>query len=233
MKLLKLLSLFLIIFSFSNCSKEDDEIFINETEVLEKNNLYSNIKWTGTWNSTYGELRLVEKGQLIYGDYSDIGVIYGYRHYINGKEYFEGTFENYRMNKNGIIRFEMNNPNFNNSFSGEWVWNNSSYWYSWNGTKTSKKEPVLQSFYNVKGQIMDKTTLQKITTPITIEVFKNGIRRFTEVSENGLYAVQLPKGNWEIRVNDYRYQLYSRNILVKENYDFNNYFTENIFLVKK
>ena len=90
MKLLKLLSLFLIIFSFSNCSKEDDEIFVNETEVLEKSNLYSNIKWTGTWNSTYGELRLVEKGQLIYGDYSDIGVIYGYRHYINGKEYFEG-----------------------------------------------------------------------------------------------------------------------------------------------
>ncbi|MBW1298697.1 hypothetical protein [Aquimarina litoralis] len=232
MKFLKLLGLLLITFSFFNCSKEDDELFINEMEALEKSNTYSNIKWTGTWNSTYGELRFIEKGQLIYGDYGNTGVIYGYRHYINGKEYFEGTFENYRMNRKGIIRFEMKNPNFNNSFSGEWVWNNSSNWYNWNGSKISKKEPSLQSFYNVKGQVIDTHTSQKILSPISIEVFKNGIRHFYTLSENGLYALQLPKGNWELRVTDSNYQVFSRNIQVKEIYDYNDYFTQNIFLIK-
>ncbi|WP_298548811.1 hypothetical protein [uncultured Aquimarina sp.] len=233
MKILKLFSLFIISLSFINCSNEDDGLFIDDTALLEKNSLHSNIDWTGTWNSTYGALRLVERGELIYGDYSNIGVIYGYRHYINGKEYFEGTFENYRLNRKGVIRFEMNNPNYNNSFTGKWIWNNTTTWYNWNGSKTSKREPVLQSFYNVKGQVLDNSTFQQIQNPISVEVFQDGIRHFSTLSENGLYALQLPKGFWELRVTDSNYKNFSRVIEVKENYYYNNYFTQNIFLNKK
>ncbi len=232
MKTLKLFALFIISLVFLNCSNEDEGMFIEETTTSEKSSLNSNINWTGTWNSTYGELRLVERGQLIYGDYANIGVIYGYRHYINGREYFEGTFENYNMNRKGIIRFEMNNPNFNNSFTGKWTWGNST-WYNWNGTKISKREPDLQSFYNVKGQVIDNSTFVRIELPISVEVFKDGIRHFSTLSENGLYALQLPKGNWELRVTDSRYQNFSRTIEVKENYYYNNYFTQNVFLTEQ
>ncbi|WP_378176120.1 hypothetical protein [Aquimarina sp. SS2-1] len=232
MKTLKLFALFFISLVFYNCSNEDDGLFIEDTAAIQKSSLNSNINWTGTWNSTYGELRFVEKGQLIYGDYADIGVIYGYRHFVNGKEYFEGTFENYRMNRKGIIRFEMDNPNFNNSFTGKWTWGNTP-WYNWNGSKSSKKEPILKSFYNVKGQVLDNSTFLKIQNPISIEVFKNGIRHFSTMSENGLYALQLPKGSWELRVTDSRYQNFSRIIQVKENYDYNNYFTQNVFLTER
>ena len=30
---------------------------------------------TGTWSSSYGELRLIQEGNRIYGDYADKGVI--------------------------------------------------------------------------------------------------------------------------------------------------------------
>ncbi|WP_108802568.1 hypothetical protein [Aquimarina sp. Aq107] len=230
MKKLKIVCLCLTSLFLFSCSNEDDITFVDEISLLEKSNT---INWVGTWSSTYGELRLVEKGQLIYGDYADIGVIYGYRHYINGKEYFEGTFDNYRMNRKGIIRFEMNNSNFNNSFSGKWTWGNTPNWYNWNGTKTSKKEPILQSFYNVKGRVFDNNTFQTIQNPISIEVFKNGIRHFSTTSENGFYSLQLPKGNWELKVSNVAYQNFSRNIEVKENYDYNNYFTQNIYLTKR
>ncbi|WP_084420186.1 lipase family protein [Henriciella litoralis] len=31
--------------------------------------------WTGTWNTTYGQLRLIEDGTTVYGDYANVGVI--------------------------------------------------------------------------------------------------------------------------------------------------------------
>ncbi|AXT53661.1 hypothetical protein D1818_23585 [Aquimarina sp. BL5] len=233
MKTLKLFGLFFISLIFFNCSNDDDELFLEDASLSQKGSLHSNIDWTGTWNSTYGALRLVERGELIYGDYDNIGVIYGYRHYINSKEYFEGTFENYQLNRKGIIRFEMNDQNYNNVFTGNWIWNNATRWYNWNGSKTSKREPVLQSFYNVKGRIMDNSTFQQIQNPISVEVFQDGIRHFSTLSENGLYTLQLPKGFWELRVTDPSYNNFSRVIEVKENYDYNNYFTQNIFLNRK
>lgn len=31
--------------------------------------------WTGTWDTTYGQLRLIEDGKTVYGDYANVGVI--------------------------------------------------------------------------------------------------------------------------------------------------------------
>ena len=33
--------------------------------------------WEGTWETTYGEVRLVENGKYVYGDYADVGQIQG------------------------------------------------------------------------------------------------------------------------------------------------------------
>ena len=113
-------------------------------------------QWQGSWDSTFGELRIVVQDQnSIYGDYADVGVLYGSIHQMNGAAYFEGTFENYRMNRKGIFKFKIKDARYNNAFDGQWTWPTPTNWRSWNGTKTSKRKPTLKSFYDVKGGVYD------------------------------------------------------------------------------
>jgi len=95
--------------------------------------------WEGTWNTTYGELRLRQRGNKVFGDYKHIGLIEGTYNAITGV--VEGIFVNGR--KEGRIKFIING----NRFDGKWSWGNiePQDTNGWNGTKTSSQTPTLTS----------------------------------------------------------------------------------------
>lgn len=73
--------------------------------------------WTGTWDSQHGELRLVQEGERVYGDYAKRGYFEG-RVSQDGMR-LRGTFQyNSRRNRNGYIEFVRNGD----SFEGGWSW---------------------------------------------------------------------------------------------------------------
>lgn len=93
--------------------------------------------WTGSWNSSFGELRLHQIGIDVYGDYRDLGDIDGR---VNGNK-LTGTFTN--GNKSGSFIFTL--ANNNTSFTGKWKWSTSNNWQDWNGSLKSSAAPVLVS----------------------------------------------------------------------------------------
>lgn len=73
--------------------------------------------WTGTWDSRHGELRLVQEGDRVYGDYADRGYFEG-RVSQNGDR-LRGTFQYVsQRSRNGYIEFNRSGD----SFTGGWTW---------------------------------------------------------------------------------------------------------------
>lgn len=92
--------------------------------------------WTGSWNSSFGELRLHQIGIDVHGDYRDLGDIDGR---VNGNK-LTGTFTN--GNKSGSFIFTRTS---NHAFTGQWKWENTNNWQEWNGSLKSSVAPVLTS----------------------------------------------------------------------------------------
>lgn len=93
--------------------------------------------FTGTWNTSFGEVKLIQEGQIVYGDYSSIGIIdaiqTGYT--INGKFTNNG--------KVGEFYFKLALDN--KSFTGEWKWQgDSKNQGNWTGTLKSDSFPSLK-----------------------------------------------------------------------------------------
>lgn len=189
--------------------------------------------WTGTWGSSFGDLRLIAEDEIIYGDYADLGVIYGTRvHNGQGGHTFEGTFVNYPENREGVIIFKMNDLATNKSFTGKWTWKSLTNWSAWTGTKKSTQQPTLKYFYKVIGRSFD-ANWQPVTTDFDVEFFKDGIRHFTTKGTNGTYSQVLPKGMWEIKIKKAGYKDHTSQINVTSNYPNNNpYHLANIQLIK-
>lgn len=100
--------------------------------------------FTGTWNSTFGELRLVQDGQIVYGDYGTKGIMDAIQtgNTINGKF----------TNNGNIGEFSFKLSADHKSFTGQWKWQNeSNYRAGWSGTLKSDSYPSLK---------MDKWTAQ-------------------------------------------------------------------------
>ncbi|MEX0996803.1 MAG: hypothetical protein WDZ45_07130 [Flavobacteriaceae bacterium] len=152
-------------------------------------------KFQGTWNSTYGELRLVAYNNMVFGDYSDTGVLYGGIEIKNGKHIFSGNFENYKLNRKGIVNFEIKRPN---TFEGKWTWPVTN-WSPWNGTKVSSSKPTLDKFYRVILHHYSQNGAQ-MNSEHEIVVLQDGIIRFRIDAKNGKYDFQLPKGTWELKL---------------------------------
>ncbi|WP_156318174.1 hypothetical protein [Porphyrobacter sp. AAP60] len=73
--------------------------------------------WTGTWNSQHGELRLIQEGSRVYGDYAERGYFEG-RVSQDGTR-LRGTFQyNSPRTSNGYIEFRRSGS----SFTGGWNW---------------------------------------------------------------------------------------------------------------
>ena len=93
--------------------------------------------FTGTWNTPFGDVRLIHEDQFVYGDYSSIGIIdaiqTGYT--INGKFTNNG--------KVGEFYFKLASDN--KSFTGEWKWQgDTKNQGNWTGTLKSDSYPSLK-----------------------------------------------------------------------------------------
>jgi len=128
---------------------------------------YTNTKkpaetWTGTWGSNHGPLRLVQQGNMVYGDYAK----------VNGtieakivRNMLRGVFTN--NGKPGIFEWKMNGQ----KFTGNWKWRGATKWSgAWNGQLKSKTKPTLTSKMKSKIKfipILDTRLVGRILTPLS------------------------------------------------------------------
>lgn len=101
------------------------------------NTIPAAVDWTGTYNTSFGEIILLQKGPFVVGTYKDAGTI---RSLANvGNDLFI-EFDN--KGKLGYAKWTRNGANFN----GTWGWTNKLEQGTWTGSKT--KDAVQ---YYIKG----------------------------------------------------------------------------------
>lgn len=115
------------------CSGEPDKIF-----TLTKLNKIATTNMQGTWDSDFGELRLLQNGTRVYGDYKNVGKIVAT---MKGN-LVSGTFTN--GNQSGIFKWILSDK----SFTGTWAWKGQPLKPSWNATLKSKAKPTLKNGIN-------------------------------------------------------------------------------------
>lgn len=92
--------------------------------------------WTGTWSSSYGDLRLIQKGQTVNGDYANNGTIEGT---LGADCALDGSFDNVRQSSSGTIAFTLDGDRFN----GVWGYDGQAQTSKWGGTRRSNAQPEL------------------------------------------------------------------------------------------
>ena len=88
--------------------------------------------WTGTWETTFGEVKIIQNEARVYGLYRDLGVIEG--EIIEGTNLLRGTFTN--GDRGGRIEFRINART--TGFEGTWGWDGRPPDRRWIGRKTSR-----------------------------------------------------------------------------------------------
>jgi len=91
--------------------------------------------WQGTWSTTFGELRLVQEGKRVAGDYKEIGEIAGIVDPDTGA--LAGTFTN--GDRSGRLTFTRDGDRF----GGTWAWGSSTPSKPWNGRRMDTQRPRL------------------------------------------------------------------------------------------
>lgn len=101
------------------------------------------LEWTGTFTTNYGDLRLIQSGDRVYGDY-------GTRGYIEGRinpagTVMRGTFQyNSPRSSHGFIEFRRSG----NRFEGGWSWTKAGpparSKVNWTGSLRSSARPALK-----------------------------------------------------------------------------------------
>ncbi|HHP7237767.1 hypothetical protein [Longibacter sp.] len=91
--------------------------------------------WEGTWSTTFGELRLVQEGTRVAGDYKEVGEIAGVVNLDTGA--LTGTFTN--ADRSGRLIFERDG----HRFRGMWAWGSSTPSKPWTGRRTDSQRPRL------------------------------------------------------------------------------------------
>lgn len=181
------------------------QVLISQNQTISKSfskkankpllNTIKNQSFTGTWNTSFGELRLKQSGNKVYGDYKNVGKINGI--YNSKTKKLTGTFTNKK--KKGFIEFTLSG----NKFTGKWGWNKSKLNSTWNGTKTNSaskttvtknltvskkkninwkrifKQPVVINSYN-------KGTAPKANRPVVKTV--NGETVTVSINEKGKFS---------------------------------------------
>ena len=142
--------------------------------------------WTGSWNSSFGELRLHQVQTKVYGDYRDLGSIDGN---INGSK-LVGTFTNGDGSGNFIWTLSANGT----SFTGKWTWAGTNDWKEWNGSLKNSAAPKLTSngaIEKKKNHLNGITGEQKIHVKIQYATFGDTKSNPDEFSIFGLASVNL------------------------------------------
>ncbi len=94
----------------------------------------------GTWNSTFGQLRLIAQGNRVYGDYQNVGAIEG--KYNAATKTSTGTFTN--GNRRGRYEWTLSSD----GFKGRWAWDGQPWAGSWNASRASASTPRLTKHRN-------------------------------------------------------------------------------------
>ena len=93
--------------------------------------------WSGTWNTSDGDMHLVQVGKNVTGRYKGIGTVTAI--YNPSTRLLKGTFLNQNINKKGYIEFYFEG----NTFKGKWGWNANMTEGNWDGTKYIKNNKEL------------------------------------------------------------------------------------------
>lgn len=93
--------------------------------------------WSGTWNTTDGDMHLVQIGKNITGRYKGVGTVTAV--YNPSTRILKGTFLNQNINKTGYIEFYFEG----NAFKGKWGWTSAMTEGNWDGTKYIKNNKEL------------------------------------------------------------------------------------------
>ena len=116
--------------------------------------------WTGSWNTSFGQLRLIEDGEFVYGDYGNVGTIKGRLDKVCG-DWLRGIFER-KDGRWGYFEF-VETGDHGNRFSGRWTWSDTTLpsWESknggeWNGTVEDNYPPPILNF--APGESRDPMT---------------------------------------------------------------------------
>ena len=106
--------------------------------------------WTGSWDTTYGQLRLIKDGLLVYGDYANLGIIKGRLHKPCGRS-LRGVFIR-KDGGEGYFNFRFNSE-VTDSFHGRWTWKSGPLpdmrepaATPWSGTLTDDYPPPILNF---------------------------------------------------------------------------------------
>ncbi len=108
--------------------------------------------WQGTWDTNYGQLKLVERNGHVYGDYGSWGTIQGILG--PGKRKLRAIYTRADDNSRGYIEWSLRSPN---KMEGRWVkWErNLPIWDSrgtqWNGSRKRSSRPSLSVFSGNTG----------------------------------------------------------------------------------
>ena len=109
-------------------------------------------EWSGTFDTTYGELRLAQIGRRIYGDYVDRGYFEGCAH--DDGLTMRATFQYITpRSKHGFVEFRTDGD----GFEGTWTWTHAGpppadATVNWRG---ARKAAVAPSLINVKAEGMN------------------------------------------------------------------------------
>ncbi len=93
--------------------------------------------WSGTWNTTDGDMHLVQVGNKVTGRYKGLGTVTAI--YNPSTRLLKGTFLNQNNNKTGYIEFYFEG----NTFKGKWGWNAAMTEGNWDGIKSVKNNKEL------------------------------------------------------------------------------------------
>ena len=148
--------------------------------------------WSGKWNTTDGDMHLVQVGNKITGRYKGIGTVSAT--YNPSTRLLTGTFSNEKIRKTGFIKFYFEG----NTFKGEWGWTPSMTEGNWDGTKDLKNNKELSkkpttTTSSSQNAIVDN---QKNTTSDpdnTIKMTQQGLRSNAPASSTKTIKISLIK----------------------------------------
>ena len=108
-------------------------------------------EWQGAWNTTYGQIRLVEDGDYVYGDYGNIGTIEGVL--VNGKQVLRAVFTRRDTKQTGYVEWVQSGDD-GNRITGRWNWTSAPVpdWQEeasgglWRGDRTDDGIPPIIQF---------------------------------------------------------------------------------------
>lgn len=148
--------------------------------------------WSGKWNTTDGDMHLVQVGNKITGRYKGIGTVSAT--YNPSTRLLTGTFSNEKIRKTGFIKFYFEG----NTFKGNWGWTPSMTEGNWDGTKDLKNNKELSkkpttttsSSQNPTAENQSNTSKDEDNS---VRSIKQGLRTTYDANTNRMVKVSLLK----------------------------------------